>query len=76
MNLDKIFEELLTSDEQEELEAELEANTSGAVPGFQTPHAFSGTKEKKSKKKKLKTEALESSDISKNINRLMLTGGM
>ena len=65
MNLDKIFEELLTSDEQEELEAELEANTSGAVPGFQTPHAFSGTKEKKSKKKKLKTEALESSDISK-----------
>ena len=65
MNLDKVFEELLTSDEQEELEAEMESNSTAAVAGFETPYAFSGTKEKKDKKKKLKTEALESSDVSK-----------
>ena len=65
MNLDLLLEELLTSDETEELEAELEANLSGATPGYQTPKAFTGKKEKKSKKKKLNTEGLESSDISK-----------
>ena len=44
MNLDRLFEELLTSDEPEELEAELEseANTTANVPGYQTPYAFSG----------------------------------
>jgi len=36
----RLFEELLTSDEPEELEVELEANTTSNVPGYQTPYAF------------------------------------
>ena len=75
MNLDKIFEELLTSDEPEELEAELEseASTTAGVPGYQTPYAFSdGEDDKKRKKKDLAKfgydivgEGLESADITK-----------
>ena len=37
----QLFEELLTSDEPEELEVELEANTTANTPGYQTPYAFS-----------------------------------
>ena len=73
MNLDKLFEELLTSDdENEELEAELESNTSSATPGYQTPFAFSSEEDKKKKKSKLTKlgfnvvgESIESSDIGK-----------
>ena len=75
MNLDRLFEELLTSDEPEELEAELEseANTTANVPGYQTPYAFSGEGDKKKKKKKdlakfgydIVGEGLESADITK-----------
>lgn len=72
MNLDKIFEELLTSDEPEELEAELEseANVTGNIPGYQTPYAFSDDDDESKKKKKLAKlgydivgEGLESSDV-------------
>ena len=76
MNLDKIFEELLTSDEPEDLEAELEseASTTAGVPGYQTPFAFSDDegKDKARKKKDLAKfgydivgEGLESTDITK-----------
>lgn len=74
MNLDDIFEELLTSDEPEELEAELEseANTTAAVPGYQTPYAFSSEDDKKRKKKDLEKfghkvvgEGVESADFGK-----------
>ena len=74
MNLDKIFEELLTSDEPEELEAELEseANTTAGVPGYQTPYAFSGDGDDKKKNKDLEnfgydvvSESIDSSDITK-----------
>ena len=75
MNLDKIFEELLTSDEPEDLEAELEseANTTANVPGYQTPYAFSDDESDKSRKKKdlakfgydIVGEGLESADIAK-----------
>lgn len=37
----QLLEELLTSDDPEELEVELEANTTANVPGYQTPYAFS-----------------------------------
>ena len=72
MNLDKIFEELLTSDEPEELEAELEseASVTGNIPGYQTPYAFSVDDDESKKKKKLAKlgydivgEGLESSDV-------------
>ena len=75
MNLDKIFEELLTSDEPEELEAELEseASTTAGVPGYQTPYAFSDDENDKKRKKQdlarfgydIVGEGLESADIAK-----------
>jgi len=74
MNLDKIFEELLTSDEPEDLEAELEseASTTAGAPGYQTPHAFSADGDDTKKKADLAKfgydivgEGLESADISK-----------
>ena len=75
MILDKIFEELLTSDEPEDLEAELEseASTTANVPGYQTPYAFSDEEGDKKRKKKdlarfgydIVGEGLESADITK-----------
>ena len=74
MNLDRLFEELLTSDEPEDLEAELEseASTTAGVPGYQTPYAFSGDGDDTKKKQDLAKfgydivgEGLESADISK-----------
>ena len=75
MNLDKIFEELLTADEPEDLEAELEseASTTANVPGYQTPYAFSDEDGDKKRKKKdlarfgydIVGEGLESADITK-----------
>ncbi len=76
----KLFKELVKKLTMELLDEESieEITTTAAVPGYQTPFAFSSKKDKKKKKKRLKksngysfvSEALDDKDL-KQINKLI-----
>ena len=76
----KLFKELVKKLTMELLDEEglEEITTTAAVPGYQTPYAFSGKGDKEKKKKRLKkstgykfvTEALDNKDL-KQITKLI-----
>jgi len=76
----KLFKELVKKLTMELLDEEglEEITTTAAVPGYQTPFAFSSKEDEKKKKKRLKkstgykfvTEALDDKDL-KQINKLI-----
>ena len=76
----KLFKELVKKLTMELLDEESieEITTTAAVPGYQTPFAFSSKSDEKKKKKRLKkstgykfvTEALDEKDL-KQINKLI-----
>ena len=76
----KLFKELVKKLTMELLDEESleEITTTAAVPGYQTPFAFSSKEDEKKKKKRLKkstgykfvTEALDDKDL-KQINKLI-----
>ena len=79
----KLFKELVKKLTMELLDEEglEEITTTAAVPGYQTPFAFSSKSDEKKKKKRLKkstgykfvTEALDDKDL-KNIRKLIRDG--
>ena len=76
----KLFKELVKKLTMELLDEESleEITTTAAVPGYQTPYAFSSKEDEKKKKKRLKkstgytfvSEALDDKDL-KQINKLI-----